>query len=360
VSATANSTLEPLLDAERAFRADLCAAQLSPLWDVMGLLVTPAPTSPALPHHWAYELLRPIIFRSAEIISAEQAERRVLVLENIGLPGRSSITHSLYAGIQLVMPGESARCHRHSQSALRFVMEGEGAFTNVNGERLPMYPGDLILTPSWAWHDHGNESRVPIVWLDGLDVPLVGLLDASFSEGGAQVQQPIMRPLGDNEVRYGTNMLPLDDAPTQGIASVASPLLRYPYEKTRETLLQLAKSELSKWHGVRMRFAHPTTGDWPMPTMGPFAQMIPAGFVTRNYQSTDGSVFLVAEGTGIVNVGDRAFQLVRGDVFVVPSWMPRRFAATVDLILLAFSDRPAQERLGLWRESLIERSGMPQ
>ena len=129
-----------------------------------------------MPALWKYRDVRPYLMESGELISAEEAERRVLVLENPGMRGASSITHSLYAGLQLILPGEIAPSHRHIQSALRFVIEGNGAYTAVDGERVTMHPGDFIITPSWTWHDHGNPGTEPVVWLDGLDVPMVVLL----------------------------------------------------------------------------------------------------------------------------------------------------------------------------------------
>src|SRR5499425_2582599 len=130
------------------------------------------------------------------LITAKEAERRVLILENPGLRGQTSITHSLFAGLQLIMPGEVAPAHRHSQSALRFIIEGHGAYTAVEGERTMMQPGDFVITPSWTWHDHGNETSEPMVWLDGLDIPIVRLLDASFAEPGASDVQTVTRPEG--------------------------------------------------------------------------------------------------------------------------------------------------------------------
>jgi gentisate 1,2-dioxygenase len=162
------------------YYARLGQKNMAPLWEVLKNLVTREPVSPVKPAQWKFSDVRPLLMESASMITAEQAERRVLVLENPGLPGQSSVTHSLYAGIQLVMPGEVAPQHRHSQAALRFILEGNGATTTVDGERLEMYPGDLVLTPSWQWHDHQNETKEPIIWLDGLDLALVAVLDASF------------------------------------------------------------------------------------------------------------------------------------------------------------------------------------
>jgi len=133
--------------------------QLAPLWEVLAELVTPVPSGPVKTHSWSYATARDYLMRAGDMISAAQAERRVLILENPGLPGQSAITTSLYAGLQLILPGEVAPCHRHSQCALRFVLEGNGAFTAVDGEKAVMAPFDLVLTPGWQWHDHGIDGR---------------------------------------------------------------------------------------------------------------------------------------------------------------------------------------------------------
>ena len=155
---------------------------IHPLWEVLAALVTPEPSAPVLVEKWSYKEVRDYLMRAGDLISAKEAERRVLFLENPGLPGSSGITSSLYAGLQLILPGEVAPCHRHSQCALRFVMEGEGAFTAIDGEKAIMRPFDLILTPNWQWHDHGNPSDKPMIWLDGLDIPTVTHFNASFAE----------------------------------------------------------------------------------------------------------------------------------------------------------------------------------
>ena len=159
-----------------AFYGRIGAHNMAPLWERLHALVTPQPVTPVLPAIWHYRDVRPHLMRAGELISAEEATRRVLILENPGLKGQTSITHSLFAGLQLIMPGEVAPAHRHTQSALRFIIEGEGAYTAVDGERTTMHPGDFVITPSWTWHDHGNESNEPMVWLDGLDIPIVRLL----------------------------------------------------------------------------------------------------------------------------------------------------------------------------------------
>ncbi len=154
----------------------------APLWEVLGEIVGARPHPSAVPALWRYDEMRPFLMESGELITAREAERRVLMLENPGFPGGSRIAQSVYAGLQLVLPGEFTSSHRHVACALRFILEGEGAYTAVDGERVTMHPGDLVLTPSWTFHDHGNPGGSPVVWLDGLDIPIVNFFDSSFAE----------------------------------------------------------------------------------------------------------------------------------------------------------------------------------
>src|SRR5208282_2353999 len=187
---------------------------LAPLWERLHTLVTRAPTTLAVPILWDYDnVVRPYLMQAGSLITAREAERRVLILENPGLRGHTSVTHALFAGLQLILPGEVAPAHRHAQSALRFIVEGHGAYTAVEGERALMEPGDFIITPSWTWHDHGNETSQPTVWLDGLDIPIVRLFDASFAEPANSESQAITRPSGDSPARFGANMVPVDWKP---------------------------------------------------------------------------------------------------------------------------------------------------
>ena len=217
-------------------------------------LVPPAPAPKYQPAHWDYDKVRPLLMQAGGLISAMEATRRVLILENPGYAGQAQITGSLFAGLQLILPGEIAPAHRHTQAALRFVIEGSGAYTAVDGERTAMHPGDFVITPSWTWHDHGheghgheghghdraNEGGGPVVWLDGLDIPIVRLLNASFAEPGAADMQKMTRPEGDSLARYGNNLLPVDWKP----AVKTSPVFNYPYARTREALAALSATAI--------------------------------------------------------------------------------------------------------------------
>ena len=325
---------------------------LTPLWTSLANLVTPEPRSPCQPAAWRFDTIRSAMMEAGSLITAKEAERRVLVLENPGLRGQSRITTSLYSGVQLVLPGEVAPAHRHTQSALRFVLEGSGAYTAVNGEKTMMHEGDFIITPPMAWHDHGNPSDEPIFWLDGLDIPVVQFLDASFAEHLDVDEQPITRPVGDSDARYGANLMPVDHNGGGG----SSPVFNYPFGRTREALERMRRME--DWdacHGLKMRYTNPITGNHAMATMGTFVQLLPKGFATAAYRSTDATVFVPIEGQGrsVISVTGGEDMVVtwgKRDVFVVPSWHRVRHEAAEDSVLFSFSDRPIQQALHLFRE----------
>ena len=339
----------PARTAERtAFYDELAPKHMAPLWEVLRALITREPATPCVPVIWHYDEVRPYLMRSGALITAKEAERRVLILENPALAGKASVTHTLYAGLQLILPGEVAPAHRHSQSALRFVIEGEGAYTAVEGERTYMSPGDFIITPSWTWHDHGNDSDQPMVWLDGLDIPLVGLLDAGFMEPGNAETQMVTKPAGDLLARYGSGLLPVDWHPT----SRTSPVFNYPYARSREALAQMARQqEWDPCHGLKLRYVNPATGGHAMPTMATFMQLLPGGFAGAPYRSTDGTVYVCIEGKGETRIGAESLAWGPRDVFVVPSWAAHAHRAAAESVLFSFSDRVVQEKLGLWREA---------
>jgi gentisate 1,2-dioxygenase len=332
----------------QAFYERIGSHGLAPLWESLHVLVSKQPQSPAIAHQWKYDdEIRPYLMEAGGLITAKEAERRVLILENPGLAGKASITHSLYAGLQLVLPGEVAPAHRHTQSALRFILEGRDAYTAVDGERTLMRPGDLVITPSWTWHDHGNDGNGPMVWLDALDIPMVRFFDASFAEAANAESQEILRPLGDSEARYANNLLPVD----WHTKSQNSPIFNYPYARTHETLVRLAENSApDPHHGIKMRYVNPANGAHVTPTIAAFIQLLSQGFAGAPYRSSDGTVYSVVEGEGETLIGGKSFRWKPRDVFVVPSWTDHAHRASGQAVLFSFSDRAAQERLGLWRE----------
>ncbi|MDB5764819.1 MAG: gentisate 1,2-dioxygenase [Herminiimonas sp.] len=335
---------------------DIRPQHLTPLWEVLHALVPPQPMTPCVPAFWRYRDIRPYLMAAGKLITAEEAVRRVLILENPALPGRSAITQSLYAGLQLILPGEVAPSHRHVQSALRFVIDGKGAYTTVAGERTTMHPGDFIITPSWTWHDHGNEGidgvSEPVVWLDGLDIPMVRFFDAGFAENDAVGKsQPVSRPEGSSHARFGANMAPV----RHDRKGLASPIFSYPYSRTREALHTLAREQdIDAWEGVKLKYINPATGGWAIPTLATFMQFLPKGFAGKRSRSTDGTVYCVTEGAGIAHVGNERFSFGPQDIFVVPSWAPLSFEAHQDVVMFSYSDRPVHEALGILREEFLD------
>ncbi|NYT70783.1 gentisate 1,2-dioxygenase [Pusillimonas noertemannii] len=331
------------------FYRKISGANVTPLWEVLHSVITAQPNTPCVPYLWKWQQMRPWLLEAGSLITAQEAERRVLVLENPGLRGKTRITHSLYAGLQLIMPGEIAPVHRHSQSALRFIMEGEGAYTAVSGEKVTMNVGDFVITPSWTFHDHGNTSGKPMVWLDGLDLPIVELLDAQFMEKGEGQAQQTSRQATTNLARFGNTMKPVE----YKARSRTSPLFWYPYERTRDALETLKRhGEMHPCWGHKLQYTNPVTGDWAIPTIGTFMQLLPAGFSGAGYRSTDSTVYSVVEGQGRCRIAGQVLEFGPKDVFICPSWMPYSLEASEDTVLFSYSDRPVQQALDLWREAI--------
>ena len=302
---------------------------MAPLWTRLGALVPREPTPRGVAHRWRYDELRPHVLEAAAHITAEEAERRVLILENPGLRGSSQITGNLYAGLQLIMPGETAPPHRHTQSALRFIVEGDGAYTMVDDEKVLMRPGDLVITPAWRWHQHGNESGSPMVWLDGLDITLAMYLGGTFREDAHE------------RAAAGANPAPL-------------PPIHFPYARTRAALEAMRHAGRPDPHtGHLLRYLDPATGDWAMPTIATMVRLLPAGFTSAPYRSSDSMVFAVVEGRGELDVAGARFDIGPRDILVVPGWLVHTIRADEDLVLFSCSERAAQDKLGFFREERL-------
>lgn len=302
---------------------------MAPLWTRLKALVPREPAPIGTAHRWRYRDVRPHVLEAAAHITAEEAERRVLILENPGLRGSSQITRNLYAGLQLIMPGETAPPHRHTQSALRFIVEGDGAYTTVDRDKVVMRPGDLVITPAWRWHQHGNDTASPMVWLDGLDIPLAMYLGATFRE----------------------------DAPERAAAGDAAaplPPIHFPYERSRAALEAMRQAGRPDPHlGYLLRYLDPATGGWAMPTIATMLRLLPAGFCSAPYRSTDSMVFVAVEGGGTIDVAGARFDIAPRDVVVVPGWLIYTIRADGDLVLFSYSERAAQDRLGWFREQRL-------
>lgn len=333
--------------AQDIFYERVGADHLAPLWRHPEMNMMKEPRPRALPHLWRYATIRDTMMEAGRVVSATEAERRVLLLVNPGLDAKAPVG-SLAAGVQMVMPGEVAPAHRHTPTALRFVLESKGrAFTAVGGERAAMEEGDFIITPSGEWHDHSNEGEAPVLWLDGVDVPMVRFFEAVFADSYPEPHHPLTRDEGDALARYGNGLLPVDWKPK----THHSPLFRYPYARSREALARLQKSEApDACTGHKLRYINPATGGDAIPTMAAFLALLPGGMRTAPYRSTESAIYVVAEGSGRSVIGDRTLEWGPRDIFVVPSWTWASHEPRGDAVLFNYSDRAAQQKLGLWRE----------
>jgi gentisate 1,2-dioxygenase len=340
---------------------ELAQLWLKPLWLVLSDAFTAEPNTKIVPHLWKWSDVRPRILEAGRRISAEEAERRVLMYLNPGLNGSPGATQTLFTGIQLIMPGEIAPTHRHVPSALRVVVEGNGAYTTVAGEKTLMRPGDFVTTPIWAWHDHGNESNEPMLWLDGLDMPFVLALNAMFYEelGDGYQIQPVVKDLDDSQLRYNRGFRPHSDRFTASY----SPILNYRYVDVRETLDQLDRSgdATSEEEGVMLDYINPLTGGPTLPTIDSHAQLIRPGEHTRAVRDTASRIYYVMDGRGTSIIGGKRLDWGKGDTFCAPTWAWREHlvdSADSVAVLFSFDDSPIQKPFALYRrQALLEGNG---
>ena len=325
------------------------------LWTVANDIEPWEPHSFSAPTLWRWSDLRTQALRSLDLVSPEDAGRRVVYLRNPQRREISAVCGLLFSGIQVMRPGERASAHRHGASALRFVMEGSGGYTVVDGHRVDLHPRDFVLTPGGTWHDHGVDDDGEIcLWQDGLDIPLANALEANWYEVHPDHYQGVDHPPNDSAGAFGgPALLPVNyswDRPY-------SPLLRYPFDATYESLHRAAAAGIeSPFDGVMLRYTNPHTGGHVMATMGAAMQLLRPGEATRAHRHTGNVVYQVAKGSGHSFVGGRRFDWVERDIFCVPSWTPHAHAnasTSDDACLFSFNDFPVLEKLSLWREQAL-------
>ena len=247
------------------FYAKIGKQSHAPLWEVLKGLVPEHPTSKFAPHVWKYADSRPLLLEAGKLLTAEEAERRVLVLENPSMPGGSRLTATMFAGLQMIMPGEIAPAHRHTAGALRMVLEGNGGYTAVAGEKTTMSRGDLVITPSMTWHDHGQESDKPCIWVDGLDLHMVNFYEAAFMDHMNDKSQILTKTEGQSVSEFGSGLGPMTPHSPFGLTT---PIFNYSYARSRPSLMQVAANTKPDAHlGYALRYLNPLNGDWAMPTI---------------------------------------------------------------------------------------------
>lgn len=327
---------------------ELAGHDLQPLWELPGLL-TSQPRPRAIPFVWSARELARLAERAGDLIPVERGgDRRVLACANPGLGGEPYAVGTLWAAVQFLKRGEVAPAHRHTPAALRFVLAGAGVWTVVDGDAVPMSAGDLVLTPSWTFHEHHNSGDAAMMWLDVLDLPLVAALDAVFYEDGPSDAVHVTTPAASrSERRYGAGpgLLPV---PGDGKRPAASPLLAFRWADTDRALSAQLAAEPGP---ARIRYADPTTGGDVMPTMRCEMFRYPAGFTSSPARQTGGRVGCVLHGSGAVTIGDHRFSVAPGDILAIPSWQPLTVAAEEEIDLFVTSDAPVLDVLGLYREA---------
>ncbi|MFN0070211.1 MAG: cupin domain-containing protein [Chloroflexota bacterium] len=333
------------------YYAGLKAQHVKPAW--IGVHQTDRPTTTVVPFVWHWRDIRPQLMRAAELVGTEQAERRVLRMTNPGL--EESASNTLVANYQIVMPGEIARAHRHTAAALRFIVEGKGGSTVVNGTRIPMYPGDLVLTPNWTWHDHINDTAEPMIWLDGLDTPLVRMLEAGFYEPFDRDRQQVGPDNSQSLMHTGYGGLRPSLEPA--VSPRYSPRWHYPLAQAAAELERLAEQgSSSSCDGVMLEYTNPLTGGSVMPTIACAIQRLGPGEHTRAHRHVCCTNYHVIEGSGYSLVGGERLDWEDKDVFTVPTWATHEHVNTGErpAYLFSFTDAPAMKALDLYREEAVE------
>lgn len=304
----------------------------------------------AQPHIWKWQHIYPLLEEAIGVVDVgPTSERRVLVLTNPGL--QNGTTHTLNGCLQILCPGESAPTHRHTAAAIRFIIKGNGACTIVEGEKIPMEEGDLILTPTMMWHEHSNETTGPVVWFDGLDVPFIAFLNLDFFDPYPNVKQPITKP--DAFTTENLTMAGLRPAGARPKANFGLPLI-YRWKETSQALFRLAALEGAgdPYDGVILDYVDPVTGGPTLPSLGCQIQLLRPGEETRVHRHTSSSVHLVFRGSGYTVANNRRMEWTQGDTFVLPPWSWHQFGnlTSKEAILFSINDKPILEPHGLYRE----------
>jgi gentisate 1,2-dioxygenase len=337
--------LAPVATPDDGFYAELKDNHLSPLWQLMGG-IGEQPVTSMRPHIWRYADARKYLMKAGEVVSIEDAARRVLGFRNPGCQPhqRTGATDSLWAALQLVMPGEVAPPHRHTPSALRFIIEGYGAYTTVNGQRIPMEEGDFLLTPNGHWHEHGHTGDGPMIWLDGLDSPLVNKLSLYTIQETETLQQ--VEDELPEQLLNGTILPAWDVSPP----SVQQPLV-FKLKDALEVIDRLRDGEGDPYDDIIVEYRNPRTDGPVMTNIAAYLQLIRPGVDTQAHRHTHGTVYHVVRGSGHSVIDGQRYEWTKGDTFAVPLWYEHSHhnPGSEDALLFSYTDKPAVEALGLGR-----------
>ena len=336
------------------YYADLTGRDMGALWTVANKIEPWHPVPSGVPVLWEWRHVRPAVLRALELVKPEQAGRRVVMLVNPGLREVSAAVGLLYTGVQVMGPREGASAHRHAASALRFIMEGSGAYTVVDGEKITLGARDFVLTPNGTWHDHNVAAEGSVcIWQDGLDIPLVNALDANSYQVHPELRQTPTRPVDASHDLHGAGFLQPAGS-RRAWTRAYSPLLKFPWEETYEALQRAARAgSESPYDGVILDYVNPLTGGPVMPTIGAAMQMLRPGEHTSAHRHTGSTVYQCAKGSGATIIDGRRFEWNERDIFVLPSWAVHEHvnrSETEDACLFSFHDLPVLRALALFRE----------
>ena len=346
----------------KEFYEDVIQHNLCPLWEAGPNTMTKQPRTKVVPYLWKWDFIKAKLDEASKLIKPGEkgSDRRVLMLQNPGLADldwKGSTTQTITTAIQLIMPGEKAPSHRHSQTALRFIIEGEGAYTVVNGERVSMDEGDFLLTSAWCWHEHGHDGDKPMYWLDALNIPLVNNINAGFFEADERTYQTIDYPENYSMKKYANGMLrPLQDRTRK--KDYPSPLANYRGDKTAEALDSLSEFPPDPYDGVVVEYINPNNGKSANEHIGTWMQKLPVGFHSQAHRHVHSAVYHVYRGSGYSVINGTRFDWSKGDVFVVPTWAWHEHVNTSDepAALFCVNDLPVMEKLELQMEEAYEHS----
>lgn len=341
------------------FYEELAARNAGAFWQRANAIEPWEPVTRYRPMLWRYEDMRPLCLRAVELVRPEDAGRRVVTLLNDSEAGKkhTAAVGWLFSGIQAMKPGEITPAHRHTASAHRFIMEGRGAYTVVDGHSITLGANDYVLTPGGCWHDHGVVADGELsIWQDGLDIPLMNCLETNFYAVYDQPAQMPAFPSNDLPGSYGGASLYPESV--EKWDKPYSPVMVYRWEATRDALRNLGElSEGSVFDGHMVRYSNPLTGGWAMSTMGAHMQMLKPGFRSRAHRHTGNVVYNVASGRGYSVIGGERFDWQMHDIFCVPAWTWHEHVnldPSEEAFLFSFNDFPVMEALGVKLEEPLK------
>lgn len=334
-----------------ALRHDMAQGHLTPLWELEADILPWRPRPKMLAWLWKWDDLYDIAQRAGELVPVERGgDRRAVALSNPGLDGLPYATPTIWAAIQWLNGREVAPAHRHVAQAVRFIIDGSGSYSTVEGDKVFLERGDLVLTPAWLWHDHGSESDERAVWLDGLDIPLTNYLDASFFEPYPHDSQEITQALNGTVLKYGVGQL---QPAWEKKSADFPPMFAYKWSDTERALHNVAKVDASPFDDIALEYANPHTGGPVMDSFTCWIQMLRPGIHTKAHRHTGSAVYFAFEGSGSTLIDGTRFDWQEGDVFVVPSWAwheHRNGSAEERAILFSMQDLPLLRAMNKYRE----------